>query len=269
MKVKILSFLFLIIAITSCNKFTREKYPQLASKKESYKYINSCYSAEFEDMNKIPTEMQNMLTSYLKNRLGNKNFEKLEFKNGYILSDKPIEIEKTENESRILDLLGQNIQKIDCDTILDYPIYSVVYQLKKPEIGIEKIGLNLMLDRNGKLIKDIDFPKAKFANVIIPIDSVHSELIRRKISYKKLNIDLWFDRRTESFVWSTNTLIRDGSIMGPSCFPEVNYHFKMNANDGKITEFNIEKANDYFFGSDNHYIEQKTLPNKIYHFNTN
>ena len=112
-----------------------------------------------------------------------------------------------------------------------------------------------MLDRNGKLIKDIDFPKAEFADRIIPIDSVHSELIRRKIPYDKLNIHLWFDKRTESFIWSTNTLIREGSIMGPSCFPEVNYHFKMNANNGEITEFNFEKREDYFFGMDNHYVE--------------
>jgi len=44
------------------------------------------------------------------------------------------------------------------------------------------------------------------------VKSVHSELIRRKIPYKKLNIDLWFDKKTESFIWSTNTLIREGNI---------------------------------------------------------
>jgi len=255
MKAKILSFLLLIILLASCDKYSREKYPQLASKTESYKYINSCYSAEFESLDKIPTEMQDKLISYLKSRLGNNNFQKLEFDNGYVLSDKPIEIERTENESAILALLGQDKEKTDCDSILDFPIYSVVYKLRMPEIGIEKIGLNLMLDKNGKLIKDIDFPKAEFADKIIPIDSIHSELIRRKIPYKKLNIDLWFDKRNESFIWSTSTLIREGSIMGPSCFPEVNYHFKMNANNGKITEYNFEKREGYFFGSDNHYVE--------------
>lgn len=252
---KIFSFFFLIILLASCDKYSREKYPQLASKTESYKYVNSCYSAEFDSLEKIPNEMQNKLLFYLKSRLGNKNFQKLEFDNGYVLSDKPIEIEKTENENSILALLGQNKEKTDCDTIIDFPIYSVVYQLKLPEIGIEKLGLNLMLDRNGKLIKDIDFPKAEFADKIIPIDSVHSELIRRKISHKKLNIELWFDKRTESFIWSTHTLINEGSIFGPSCFPEVNYHFKMNANNGKITEFDVETIKDYFFGADNHYVE--------------
>ncbi|WP_139062398.1 hypothetical protein [Aquimarina megaterium] len=252
---KILSFLLLIMLLASCDKYSRDKYPQLASKMESYKYVNSCYSAEFENLDKIPTEMQNKLKSYLISRLGNNNFQKLEFDNGYVLSDKPIEIERAENESSILTLLGQDKEKTECDSILDFPIYSVVYKLKIPEIGIEKIGLNLMLDKNGKLIKDIDFPKAEFADKIIAIDSVHSELIRRKIPYKKLNIDLWFDKRTESFIWSANTLIREGSIMGPSCFPEVNYHFKMNANNGKITEYDFENREDYFFGIDNHYVE--------------
>lgn len=53
-----------------------------------------------------------------------------------------------------------------------------------PEIGID-IGMNLMIDKNGKTIKDIEFPKAEFADKIIPIDSVHSELIRRKIPSEK------------------------------------------------------------------------------------
>ena len=254
MKAKILSLL-IIIVFASCDKYSREKYPQFASKKESYKYVNSCYSAEFESSNKIPIDVQNKVNHYLKNRLGKNNFRNLVFKNAYVLSDKPIEVEGTKRESEILALLGQQKEKSDCDRIIDFPVYSIVYELKLPEIGIDKVGLNLMLDRNGKPIKDIDFPKAEFANKIIPIDSVHSELIRRKIPSKKLNIDLWFDKRTESFVWSTNTLIKQGSITGPSCFSEVEYHFKMNANNGEITEFNNSETNDYFFGADNHYVE--------------
>tara|TARA_R110002126_G_scaffold291326_1_gene451692 strand:- start:867 stop:1640 length:774 start_codon:yes stop_codon:yes gene_type:complete len=257
MKIKILSFLCLIILLASCDKYSREKYPKLISKTASYQEVNSCYSTEFENLNKIPTEIQNKISKYLKNRLRNENYKKLEFENGYVLSDKPIKIEKTDNEKAILALLGQEkeIGKTDCDTILAFPIYSVVYQFKKPEIGIEKAGINLIIDKNGNVIKDIDFPKAEFIDKIIPIDSVHSELIRRKIPYKKLNIHLWFDKRTESFVWSTNTLIREGSIMGPSCFPEVKYHFKMNAKNGKITEYNFEKREEYFAGSENYYIE--------------
>lgn len=255
MKIKVLCFLLLIILLASCNKFSREKYPQLVSKTESYKHINSCYSVEFDSFNKIPIEIQSNIISFFNNRLGNKNFKKLEFKTGYILSDQPIKIEKTKNKSGILELLGHHKQKSNCDSILDFPIYSVIYNFKKPEIGIDKIGLNLMLDKNGKIIKDIDFPKAEFADKIIPIDSVHSELIRRKIPYKKLNIDLWFDKRTESFIWSTKTLISQGSIIGPSCFPQVDYHFKMNANNGEITEFDYKKREDYFFGRDNIYVE--------------
>ncbi|TCP22367.1 hypothetical protein EV195_11216 [Tenacibaculum skagerrakense] len=254
MKKTILSLL-IIISLVSCNKYSREKYPQFATKTESYKYVNSCYSAEFDNINKIPIDIQNQFTSYLKNRLGKNDFQKLEFKNGYALSDEPIDIERTNSESEFLAILGQNKEKSNCDSIIDFPVYSMIYELKLPEIGIEKLGLNLMLDTNGKTIKDIDFPKAEFRDKLIPIDSVHSELIRRKIPYKKLNIDLWFDKRTESFVWSTSTLIREGSIMGPSCFPEVKYHFKMNANNGEITEFNNVQTNDYFFGSDNQYVE--------------
>ncbi len=255
MKIKILSFLCLIILLASCDKYSREKYPKLISKTATYQEINSCYSADFDSLNKIPPKIQNKISSYLKNRIGNKNFKKLEFEDGYVLSDKPIEIERTESEKEFLAIFGEEEKKTDCDTIMAFPIYSFLYQFKKPEIGIEKAGINLMIDKNGNVIKDIDFPKAEFIDKIIPIDSVHSELIRRKIPYKKLNIKLWFDKRTESFVWSTNTLIREGSIMGPSCFPEVKYHFKMNAKNGKITEYDFEKREEYFAGSENYYIE--------------
>ena len=247
---KILSFILLIILFASCDKYSREKYPKLVSKTASYQDVNSCYSTEFESLNKIPNEIQNKISAYLKKRLGNENYQKLEFQNGYVLSDKPIKMEKTENEKAILALLGQEneIKKTDCDTILAFPIYSVLYQFNKTEIGIEKAELNLMIDKNGIPIEDIDFPKAEFVNKIIPIDSVHSELIRRKISYKKLNINLWFDKKTESLFWGTNTLIREGSILGPSCFPELKHHFKMNAISGKITEYNSEKTNVFQIG---------------------
>lgn len=245
MKVKILCFLFLSILFASCDKYSRKRYPKLATKTASYLDINSCYSSEFEELNKIPTDIQNKISVYLKKRFGHKNYQKLKFENGYVLSDKPIKIEKTESEKAILALLGQekDIAKNDCDTILDFPIYSVLYQFKKTEIGIEKAELNLMIDKNGIVIKNFDFPNAEFIDKIIPIDSVHSELIRRKISYKKLNINLWFDKKTKSLFWGTNTLVRRGSILGPSCFPEVKHHFKMNAISGKITEYNSEKIN--------------------------
>lgn len=95
MKFKILGFLLLIILIASCDKYSREKYPQFVSKTEKYHYINSCYAAEVGNLNKTPTEMQNKINSYLKNRLGNNNFQKLEFQNCYVLSDKQIEIERS------------------------------------------------------------------------------------------------------------------------------------------------------------------------------
>jgi len=239
----------------SCDKYSREKYPKLISKTARYQEINSCYSADFDSLNKIPSIIQNKISSYLKNRIGNINYQKLEFEDGYVLSDKPIKIERTESEKELLAIFGEEEEKTDCDTIIAFPIYSVLYQFKKPEIGIEKVGINLMIDKNGNIIKDIDFPKVELIDKIIPIDSVHSELIRRKIPYKKLNIHLWFDKKTESFIWSTNTLIREGSIFGPSCFPEVNYHFKMNATNGKITEYDFEKREEYFAGNENYYFE--------------
>ncbi|GAK91818.1 hypothetical protein JCM19297_2 [Nonlabens ulvanivorans] len=248
--IKILAIILILCFFASCNKYARENYPNLASKTESYQYVNSCFSEEVDDINNLPILAKNNIQDFFKNRLTKKYYDRLEFKIGYVLSDKPIEIERSESEKSILALLGQNKEKAECDTILAFPIYSVIYELKIPEIGIENVGLNLMLNKNGDLIKDIDFPKSDFANMILPIDSVHSELIRRKIPSKKLNIDLLFDKKNQSFVWSANTLIREGSIFGPSCFPEVEYHFKMNAETGKITNFDYEKITEYFAESE-------------------
>ncbi|WP_420551969.1 hypothetical protein [Tenacibaculum aiptasiae] len=244
MKNKILHFLFITIILISCNKYSRDKYPQLVSKLESYKNINSCYSAELNTLDKIPTDIHNNIKAYFKQRLGDSIFQKLEFKNVNVFSNKPIKIKR--NSDDIVSLLGQQKEKEECDTIIAFPVYSATYHLKKPEIGIEKIGLNLMLDKNGKIIKDIQFPTTEVFNKTIPIDSVHSELIRRKIPYKKLSIELWFDKKTKSFIWETNTLVRNGSIFGPSCFPEVKHHFKMNATTGEIIEYDSEKLEEYF-----------------------
>ena len=52
MKIKILSFLCLIILLASCDKYSREKYQKLVSKTANYQDINSCYSTEFENLNK-------------------------------------------------------------------------------------------------------------------------------------------------------------------------------------------------------------------------
>jgi len=243
--IKFIAIILTFCLFASCNKYARKNYPKLATKSESYQYVNSCFSADFDDLNKLPETAKRNVETFYKNRLGNEYFKRLEFKSGYVLSDKPIEIERTENEKSILALLGQQKEKAECDTILSFPIYSVVYNLKIPEVGIGTVGLNLMMDSNGEIIKDVEFPKSDFLN-IIPIDSVHSELIRRKIPSEKLNIDLWFDKKNKSFVWSTNTLIREGSIFGPSCFPEVEYHFKMDAGTGKIANYEYENNTEYF-----------------------
>ncbi|CAM1363307.1 hypothetical protein [Tenacibaculum xiamenense] len=252
---KPLLYLVFIISFISCDKYSREKYPQKVSKRESYKHINSCYSEEFNNLSEIPDNIQHKINKFLIKRLEVDNFKKLNFKTGFILSNAPIKIITNEKKESITDLLGQDMNKEDCDTILNFPIYSVYYELEKLKLGIEKMGFNLMVDKNGKCIKDIDFPKVNFANNIIPIDSVHSELIRRKISPKKLHIDFWFDNRKDTFFWATSTVISEGSILGSSCFPNVQYHFKMNAKSGEITEYNFEKREDYFSRRDNRYFE--------------
>lgn len=242
----ILTIVLTFCLFASCNKYARKNYPKLATKTENYQYVNSCFTAEVDDINNLPISARNNVQKFLKNRLGEKYYDRLNFEIGYVLSDKPIEIERSESEKSILVLLGQQKDKTECDTVLAFPVYSVVYKLKITEIGIDNVGLNLMLDKNGDLLKDIEFPKVEFVDKIIPIDSVHSELIRRQIPSKKSIIHLWFDKKNKSFVWSTSTLIREGSIFGPSCFPEVDYHFKMDAETGKITEYDYDKNTEYF-----------------------
>jgi len=229
----------------SCDKYAREDYPELVSKSENYQHVNSCFSEGFDDLNKLPSKAKSNIEHYLKNRLSKKYYERLEFNSGYVLSDKPIEIERSDSDHTILALLGENRQQADCDTLLSFPIYAAVYELKIPEIGIESIRMNLMLDSNGNLIKDIEFPETAIAHNLIPIDSIHSELIRRNIPSKKLYIDLWFSKKNKSLFWSTFTLIQEGSIFGPSCFPEVEYHFKMDAFTGEIINYEFETYAEY------------------------
>lgn len=232
-KCLVLQFFFLFV---SCNEYDRSKYPQSLSKNEIPLTIPNCYSQDILKLESIPVFIREKINIHLKNRLENELIERIHFDQGMMFYNQSI-ISKSEAE--ILEMFGNESELKSCNSTLSFPIYSLVYYLKIPEKGLDQIGLHLLVDANGAIVENIDFPKGIVIDNIISIDSVHNELIRRKIPYKNLKIDFSYDPKEETFFWITSTLLDKGSFYGPSCFPLSNYHFKMNALNGEVTIYNL------------------------------
>ncbi len=232
---KIISLIFLCLNLVSCDKYAQNDYPQTVSKDDGFQEINSRYEKEVTDLNGFPNRIQNLAKKYLTKNIGNSLFKNSKFTYGYISSNKILDSFKTKNHSERI-LYGDNYK---IDTTYNYPVFSFAFQLSLLKKGIKKYDLNFIMDNDGNILKEIEFPKLNFENNtlnIIPIDSIHRILISNKIPSKKLHLDLKFDRNEESLFYQASTLIRKGSFTGPSCLPEYKYHFKVNALTGEISE---------------------------------
>lgn len=243
--IKVFLPLIIILNLISCN----ENYPKTVSHIDGFWSTNSRYEIEINNFNEFPEEIQSFTEQYLIEKIGKPNFYKSDFSYGYIASNKPIYNESKMN--KIVTLLhGEDSKENkDLDSKYNYPVYSIGFIYSDLSMGIEKYDLTFMVDNNGKILKDIAFPKVDLKSNnrnLIPIDSIHKILSDRKISSRKLELDLRFDRKNKTTFYYARTLIRSGSIIGPSCFPEYQEHFKVNALTGEIIEYNTDNRIEYY-----------------------
>jgi hypothetical protein len=240
-------FLLLIISLNfiSCN----ENYPKIVSFEDGFWSTNSRYDVDVNNFDKYPLRIQNLARKYLIEKIGKSSFEKSKFNYGYISSNKSFNESERKNEM-VSILYGEDSKEnTELDTKYDYPVYSIGFELSDLKKGIEKYTLNFIMDNNGKILSNISFPKINLNSEslnFVPIDSIHKILSQRKISSKKLQLDLRFMRKENSIFYYARTLIRTGSIFGPSCFPEYKEHFKVNALTGEIVEYKIENRIEYY-----------------------
>ena len=225
--------------LISCKDYTRKNYPNLAVKTGTYEHIESCYFIQTENINVFPKNIKDSILNYYKKRIGKEYFNKLVFDFGYMYSDKPIKSasEKYKIDSTLFDYWEK--PEI-CDSIHNFPVYTSAFNLKIPELGIKKIGLNLVIDSKGKIIKDFQYPhfnKNVKQQKIISIDSVISILIKRKISNENLYIDIDYDSETGSLFWKPKTDLHPNEN---SCIITLKTHFSMDMFTGEIKEFNNE-----------------------------
>lgn len=231
-----LTFFVALLLFASCGKFSGETYPRSVTRPVTLHYIRSCYSSYFDDFAQVPDKAKSAMDDYLRKRMGSVYFGKLSFEMGYVLSDKPTEIEVSENDKGVLALLGLDEVEEDCDSSIAFPVYAAIFNLEIPEVGIDKIALNIMIDSDGMPVREVEFPQIPSGSQLIPIDSVHAKLIRRRIPASNLEIRLLYDEEDGSLIWSTRTLVGEGTIAGTSCIAEYQYHFDMNAITGEVVE---------------------------------
>lgn len=244
----ILYCLFSIFINFSCSKklLNKKDYPQIVIHEEGFYSIESCYTADIIDYNNVPEKIRIIIKKHLKNKLHQNYVEKVKFDYGFIHSNDKFPNEKRKMYGGVI--YDDNIdkeQKINCDSTFNYPVYDISYNLDLSKKGIKKLAFNFTIDSKGKIIRNRGLPNI-IDSTIIPIDSVNSILISRNISPEKLEIRLKYSQKKDALFWYTSTLIQQGSIVGPSCFPIINYHFKMNAITGELTDYNLENNDDYF-----------------------
>ena len=233
--------------LISCNEKFEENYPKTVSQLDGFWSTNSRYEIDINDFNEFPERIQNLAENYLTEKMGKQRFSKSNYTYGYIASNKQLNDKNNENEIVALLYGEDSKENKELDTKYNYPVYSIGFEYSDLTKGIKKYDLTLIIDNNGKILKHVNFPITDLENLnFVPIDSIHRILLKRKISSKKLELDLRFGRKDKSLFYYARTLIRAGSIAGPSCFPEYQNHFKVNALTGEIVEFNNENSIEYF-----------------------
>ena len=241
--IKVFLLLLISLNLISCN----EDYPKTVSNLNGFWSIDSRYEIKINNFNQFPDTIKDLAEKHIIKKIGKQRIQEIKYVNGYISSDKPL-TDKEKKQYTTTDLLyGEDSKESkEQDSKYNYPVYSIGFEYSDIKKGIEKFDLTLMIDNKGEIIKPIDFPNLNSINQrFVSIDSIHKILFDKKISSRELKIDLRFDRKNENLYYYTRTLIRKGSILGPSCFPEYEEHFKVNAVTGELIEYNSENSIEY------------------------
>jgi len=239
----------ILTTIFSCNQ--KSKIGSIAFE-TYYFHIPYCHSTDITDSTYISESLWRVSKEVLKKKIGINLSEKLIFNGMQIISDQPLRIIQDKGFEDILLYGNDSItvsNSTNCDFPYNYPIHKLYYTLELPEVGLDSIPLELIIDRNDSIIRPINFPSydyEKNALYLIPIDSVYSEIERRGISKKNLIIRSWYSRDKEVLFWSVETFIGQGSVLGGSCSPTMKLHFQMNSKNGEVINFSENIRDTYF-----------------------
>lgn len=237
----VLSLLFVVF---SCNRYDKADYPQSAILHNYCKAIESCVSNNLEGDDAIPIIVREKAKRFLKSRMNPNTFKKTQLPSATIHLDETVLPNSEEEMKKDSLLFGYAMPKEIYENIDDcvnqeysYPIYRLGFKLELLELGVEAIYLDLVVDNDLQIIHDIQFPSMQ-PNSFIPIDSVHSELIRRKIPSELVSIDLRYDETKKEIYWIAKSFDPNSP---PTCLINLryNYHFKMNFATGKIIDYPI------------------------------
>lgn len=201
--------------ITSCNKFS-EEYPQPEIMTNGILHIGNCPSQSIKKLNQVPNNIQIAINEYLNKKVGEEYFKELKFDFGTVYTNENSECYKSYN----------------------YPVYSVGYKLNFKELGLNNFPLLFIMDNNGKIIDHAIFPNITNRNEklnLISLDSIYSLVKKKDIAAEKLNIEFFYNKQDKTYVWTVKTFL-NGGIAGPSCIPEYEYHFNVNALSGELSE---------------------------------
>ncbi len=228
----------------SCEEKFEENYPKTVSQLDGFISISNHHEVDIDSFNKFPERIKKTAKNYLINKIGKTKFDLSKYTYGYIEYNHSLnEKDKANNQD-----YGKRSQE-KWWSKYKYPFYNIGFEFSDLSNGIEKYDINLKMDDNGEIIQHINFPKIDTepdSLNFVSVNTIHQILSKRRISSKNLELDLRFNRKDKSLFYYARTLIRAGSIAGPSCFPEYQEHFKVNAISGEIVEFDNDNWTEYY-----------------------
>lgn len=179
-----------------------------------------CYQTEYSDLAGFPPYIRDSIAGYIENTVGKSAYEYLVL----------LRVLRSTNYKPPVDTIfrsSDGLQAIDlnadcepyCDTTVGYPIYSVLYGFRQNGLGAD-LYFDMHLDSLGNVVDSLGFPKIGDNGFhLVPLDSFVSLLIEQRIPSNNLEIYLSCDE-SGSFSWLAAKKVSDGSILGPSCFPQ-------------------------------------------------
>lgn len=247
--IKIIVLLIISLDFISCNEKNaryEENYPKTVSQLDGFISINYHRKTDIDSFNKFPKRIKKLASNYLINKIGKKRFDSSTYTWGYIAYNEETDsLNKKNNQYYVLN----SQEKEKWWSKYKYPFYNIGFEFSDLSNGIAKYDVNLKIDDSGEIIQDISFPKIDIEpdNLnFISIDSIHKMLSERKISSQNLELDLGFNKGKQILFYYARTLIRGGSIAGPSCMPLYQEHFKVNVVTGEIVEYDFNNVGDYY-----------------------
>lgn len=163
-----------------------------------------------DSLDQLPKEIVSKLQTHLIDRLGKDFYSRLKFAYGLIVD-------------------FDELRRVDPNANFQWEVfaYTAEFAFSMPDVGIKKYEAVIWLNKDGKIIREIDLPnisKNRDKAIIIPVKQAIK--ISKKNKFHQQHVELVYHLEEDSIAWKMVRQDKDGSI----------WWLYISAHDGKILE---------------------------------